>query len=154
MLNFKYCIYAFMFGFAVGTIFAFLRPVAPVLSAMSVEYSYNGYTRFQGFALHPNSYSVYCIFALFCPIYLLFNEKYKLFSIAMLLFVIICGLLSFSKTFLVLGSFWVLILVIKFFTISPKKAFIVLGVLLGVLALSFLCFRSYMISIFMKNSHQ
>lgn len=150
MLNFTYCIYAFMFGFAIGSVFSFLKPFSEVLTNMSVDYTYNGFTRFQGFALHPNSYSLYCIFAMFCPIYLLFNEKYKIFSLAMLAFVVILGLLSFSKTFLVLGSVWILFLIIKFFTISPKKAFIILGVILGILLLSFLFFRSYVVSIFMR----
>ena len=146
-LSFRRAIYAFMFGFIISVLFTVFKPVSPLLQTLMESYVYNGYTRFVGLTTNPNSFSLICVFGLLGPIYLLFNEKYKILSALMFVFMYCCGLATLSKSFLILSTVWICFVVLKLFILSPKKAFLVTGVALVVFMLAFLFFKDFVLSI-------
>lgn len=146
-LSFRKIIYSFLFGFILSVFFTVFKPVSPLLQTLMESYVYNGYTRFVGLTTNPNTFSLICVFGMLGPIYLLFNEKYKILSVIMLIFMYCCGLATLSKSFLILSSVWICFIILKLFILSPKKAFLTLGVALVVFMLAFLFFKDFMLSI-------
>lgn len=150
ILSFSKLNYAYIIGFLISCLFGFLQPFSPIIQSFTTVYYYNGYQRFAGILYHPNRFSIFAIMSLCGSFYLIFNEKYKLFSLLLCLASFAFGLATLSKSFILLSVVLIFFVIIKLFILSPKKAGIACGVFIVFLAILYLLFSDVVISIFTR----
>jgi len=151
-LKFKTVIYCFVFGLLASSFCAMFMPYSEIMQNAAVDFNYAGYTRFCGLLSYPSFYSLFCSIALCFLLYLVFNDKYKIFNLLLVLVVTICGFMTVSKAFLLLFMVVLFFAVIKMFTLNPKKALMVCGIILGIFALIYICFTDFAMAILQRFS--
>jgi len=151
-LNFKTFIYCFYFGLVASSFCALFAPYSEIMDGAAVNFHYNGYTRFCGLLSFPSFYSLFCTIALCLVLYLVFNDKYKLFNLFLAIFITFCGFMTLSKSFIMLFVVVLFFAIIKMFTLSFKKALIVCGAIVVAFALIYICFTDFAISILQRFS--
>ncbi len=151
-LNFKIIIYSFVFGLLASSFFALFMPFSQIMQNAAIDFDYKGYSRFCGLLSYPSFYSLFCTIALCFLIYLVFNDKYKLFNIFLSLIITFCGFMTMSKAFILLFMVVLFFTVIKMFTWNAKKALIICGAILVVFAFLYICFTDYVTAVLQRFS--
>ena len=151
-LRFKVIIYSFVCGLLLSSFCALFMPYSTIMQGASVDFDYKGYSRFCGLLSYPSFYSLFCTIALCMLLYLVFNDKYKIFNLILSLVITFCGFMTMSKAFILLFCVVLFFAVIKMFTLNPKKALLICGVILVVFTLVYICFTDYVTAILQRFS--
>ncbi len=151
-LNFKVIVYCFYFGLLASSLSALFAPYSEIIQGAAVDFDYKGYTRFCGLLSYPSFYSLFCTISICLLLYLVFNDKYKLFNLLLALIITVFGFMTMSKSFILLFIVVLFFAVIKMFTVNPKKALIIFGIMLVAFVLIYVCFTDYVTAILQRFS--
>ena len=152
--NFEEVLYAFCFGLIVASVLGLFRETLPIVDRFVVEIHHKvnpgEYTeRFCGLMSNPNYYSMDISVALSCLVVNITKGKNKLLTI---LFVVLSffGLLSVSKSFLLVWAMMLIILVLYSIK-NGGTSFLSIIIVLLVLCLCIYAFGQEMISTYIQR---
>lgn len=144
-------------GLAVSSVITFLGSFIPAirfyLSSYATAYTVNTegqlYSRFSGLDIDPNYYAIQILIGLSCLVMLILAREAKLIDYLLSLLLIIFGLLSLSKMFLLSLVLLVSFLLLQLVKTDLKQLFRVLSLLTGVLIVGFIYAKDYFYEAFL-----
>lgn len=144
-------------GLTVSSVIAFLGSFIPeirfYLSSYSTEYTVNTdgqlYSRFSGLDIDPNYFAIQILIGLSCLVMLILAKEAKLVDYLLALLLVIFGLLSLSKMFLLSLSVLLVLLLFQLFKTDLKQLVRVLFLLTGVLIVGLIYAKDYFYEAFL-----
>lgn len=155
--TFKSCARTYAAGLAVSSVITFLGSFIPrirtYLESYATAYTVNTegqlYSRFSGLDIDPNYYAIQILIGLSCLVMLVLAREAKLIDYLLSLLLIIFGLLSLSKMFLLSLGLLLTFLLLQLVKTDLKQLIKVLFLLTGLLAVGFIYAKDYFYEAFL-----
>ncbi len=131
IFNFHYNIKLLCVSIIIASILSCLYFVSPYLqSFITPFYLTTNLVRFSALFTHPNTLAILCEIALSILTFFLITEKKSIFNIVLFCLITLIGLLTFSKTFILLLLVILIAIFIKGLKINKKITLITTGIIL------------------------
>lgn len=155
--TFKSCARVYAAGLTVSSVIAFLGAYVPgirlYLDSYIIQYTVNTdsqlYSRFSGLDIDPNYYAIQILIGLSCIVMIILAREAKLIDYLLALMLVIFGLLSLSKMFLLSLVLLTALLLLQMLKHDLKQLMKIMVLFIGLLAVGWVYARDYFYEAFL-----